>query len=38
MGRLTVEQIVSADGYAADADGGIDFFRAVDAIDANDAD
>jgi dihydrofolate reductase len=38
MGRLTVEQIVSADGYAADADGGIDFFRAVDAIDPNDAD
>jgi dihydrofolate reductase len=26
MGRLIVEQIVSADGYAADADGGIDFF------------
>ena len=38
MGRLTVEQIVSADGYAADADGGIDFFRAVDAIDSDDAD
>jgi dihydrofolate reductase len=38
MGRLTVEQIVSADGYAADPDGGIDFFRAVDAIDSDDAD
>jgi dihydrofolate reductase len=38
MGRLTVEQIVSADGYAADADGGIDFFRAVDAVESDDAD
>lgn len=28
MGRLIVEQIVSADGYAADVDGGIDFFAA----------
>lgn len=28
MGRLIVEQIVSADGYAADADGGIGFFGA----------
>ncbi|MGR0218526.1 dihydrofolate reductase family protein [Agromyces sp. ZXT2-6] len=28
MGRLVVEQIVSADGYAADADGGIGFFEA----------
>lgn len=27
MGRLIIEQIVSADGYAADADGGIDFFE-----------
>lgn len=26
MGRLIVEQIVSADGYAADTDGGIGFF------------
>lgn len=26
MGRLIVEQIVSADGFAADRDGGIDFF------------
>ena len=38
MGSLTVEQIVSADGYAADADGGIDFFQAVDQGDQNDAD
>lgn len=28
MGRLIVEQIVSADGYAAEADGGIGFFEA----------
>lgn len=27
MGRLIVEQIVSADGYAADAEGGIGFFE-----------
>ena len=27
MGRLIVEQIISADGYAADADGGIEFFE-----------
>ena len=26
MGRIIVEQIVSADGYAAEADGGIGFF------------
>lgn len=26
MGKLIVEQIVSADGYAEDADGGIGFF------------
>lgn len=26
MGKVIVEQIVSADGYAEDADGGIDFF------------
>ena len=38
MGRLTVEQIVSVDGYAADADGGIGFFEAVDEVDSNDAD
>lgn len=38
MGRLTVEQIVSVDGYAADSDGGIGFFEAVDEVDSNDAD
>lgn len=38
MGRLTVEQIVSVDGYAADADSGIGFFEAVDEVDSNDAD
>ena len=30
MGEITIEQIVSADGYAMDAEGGIDFFDAVD--------
>jgi dihydrofolate reductase len=38
MGRLTVEQIVSVDGYAADTGGGIGFFEAVDDVDSNDAD
>ncbi len=38
MGRLTVEQIISVDGYAADANGGIEFFEAVDEVDSNDAD
>ena len=38
MGRLTVEQIVSVDGYAAEADGGIGFFEAVDEVDSIDAD
>ena len=38
MGRLTVEQIVSVDGYAAEADGGIGFMRAVDEVVSNDAD
>lgn len=38
MGRLTIEQIVSADGYAADAAGGIAFFEAVDEVDSSDAD
>ena len=38
MGRLVVEQIVSVDGYAADAHGGIGFFEAVDEVDSNDAD
>jgi dihydrofolate reductase len=36
MGRLIVEQIVSADGYAAEADGGIGFFEAVDGFQATD--
>lgn len=36
MGRLIVEQITSADGYAADRDGGIGFF--VDARSINEAD
>lgn len=30
MGEITIEQIVSADGYAMDAAGGIDFFDDVD--------
>lgn len=30
MGEVTIEQIVSADGYAMDAAGGIDFFDDVD--------
>ncbi|MCU1439529.1 MAG: bifunctional deaminase-reductase domain protein [Rhodoglobus sp.] len=29
MGRIIVEQIVSADGYTADRTGGIDFFEAA---------
>ena len=36
MGRLIVEQIISADGYAAELDGGIGFF--VDARGINEAD
>ncbi|GAB3355934.1 dihydrofolate reductase family protein [Lysobacter tyrosinilyticus] len=36
MGRLIVEQIISADGYAAEPDGGIGFF--VDARGVNEAD
>ncbi|MET0583017.1 MAG: dihydrofolate reductase family protein [Pseudoxanthomonas sp.] len=36
MGRLIVEQIVSVDGYAADADGGIGFFSS--ARQLNDSD
>jgi dihydrofolate reductase len=35
MGRLLVEQIVSADGFAADADGGIDFFEVLVRPDAD---
>jgi len=38
MGRLIVEQIVSADGYAADEDGGIDFFEAVPGLETTDHD
>lgn len=43
MGRLIVEQVVTADGYAADPDGGIDFFEALvrpgenGEVDLNDA-
>jgi len=36
MGKLIVEQIISVDGYAAEPDGGIDFF--VNARDINEAD
>lgn len=36
MGRIIVEQIVSLDGYAEDADGGVDFF--VNATWINEAD
>ncbi|WP_448811614.1 dihydrofolate reductase family protein [Agromyces bauzanensis] len=37
-GRLTVEQIVSVDGYAAEPDGGIRFMEVVDGGDPNDED
>ena len=30
MGKIIVEQIVSADGHAEDADGGIGFFANAD--------
>lgn len=36
MGKVIVEQIVSADGYAEDADGGIGFFANADWINAAD--
>ena len=36
MGILTVEQIVSVDGYAAEPDGGIGFMDAADVGNAND--
>jgi hypothetical protein len=36
MGKLIVEQIISVDGHAADADGGIGFFSS--ARQLNDAD
>ena len=32
MGRIIVEQIVSADGYAEDGDGGIGFFESTAAL------
>lgn len=38
MGRVIVEQIISADGYAADAQGGIDFFVNAQAINEADLD
>ena len=38
MGRLTVEQIISADGYAADPSGDLGFIDAVDDADPSDAD
>jgi dihydrofolate reductase len=38
MGRLIVEQIVTADGYAADVNGGIDFMNAVEVEDPTDRD
>ncbi|MDR5701119.1 dihydrofolate reductase family protein [Agromyces aerolatus] len=38
MGRLTVEQIVSVDGYAAEPDGGMRFAEAAEAGNPNDAD
>ncbi|WP_448006581.1 dihydrofolate reductase family protein [Agromyces bauzanensis] len=37
-GRLTVEQIVSVDGYAAEPDGGIRFMEAVETGNPNDED
>lgn len=43
MGRLIVEQVITADGYAADPGGGIDFFEALvrpgedGEVDLNDA-
>lgn len=38
MGILTVEQIVSADGYAAEPDGGLGFFEEVEVADPSDPD
>jgi dihydrofolate reductase len=43
MARLIVEQVVTVDGYAADAEGGLDFFEALvrpgenGEVDLNDA-
>ena len=36
MGRLIVDQIVTADGFVADADGGIGFFDAVAGFEQTD--
>ncbi|TWI04650.1 dihydrofolate reductase [Luteimonas cucumeris] len=36
MGRIIVEQIISADGYAAEPDGGIGFFENASSINAVD--
>jgi dihydrofolate reductase len=38
MGRLTVEQIVSVDGYGADADGGLGFIQSARGGNPNDDD
>ncbi|WP_127794857.1 dihydrofolate reductase family protein [Agromyces sp. LHK192] len=38
MGRLIVEQVVTVDGYASDAEGGIAFFEAVEGLEATDVD
>ena len=38
MGRLTVEQIVSVDGYGADADGGLGFIESARGGNPNDHD
>ena len=38
MGKVIVEQIISADGYAADANGGIDFFFNAKTINQADKD
>jgi dihydrofolate reductase len=38
MGELTVEQIVSVDGYAAEPDGGMRFIEAASQGNPNDAD
>lgn len=38
MGKLIVEQILSVDGYAADADGGIGFFFSARQLNDADAD
>lgn len=37
MGAITIEQIISADGFAAKSDGGIGFFGAADAVDATES-